>query len=91
MRITAQQVVTQEIVTDVICNNCGGSCKAEIKDDNGQIVGQDFYGLIELKVSGGFFSTHLEDGSSYTFSLCEKCLVEKVFAGMKHAPDKKDG
>lgn len=91
MRITSKQVVTQDVVTDVICNNCGGTCKAEIKDSQGQVIGQDFYGLIELKVSGGFFSTHLEDNTSYTFSLCEKCLVDKVFKGMKHAPDTKEG
>jgi hypothetical protein len=36
----------------------------------------NFNGLVEVEVSGAYDSTHLEDCTNYTFSLCEKCLVE---------------
>jgi hypothetical protein len=34
------------------------------------------YGLIKAQVMGGYYSTGLEDESSYSFSICEKCLAE---------------
>lgn len=55
---------TQEI-EDVFCNKCGMSCRGHIGNLNG---------LIEATVSGGYDSTHLDDGDVYTFSLCEGCL-----------------
>ena len=74
MRITKIAKVDREITTDIICNKCGESCKEELLDETMQMC--SFYGLIEVTVTGGYCSTHLADGSSYTFSLCEKCLVE---------------
>lgn len=66
------KIITQkvEIVDDVICNKCGESCMS---------VDDDFktpYGLNEVVVSGGYYSNYLEDLTTYTFSLCEKCLSE---------------
>lgn len=38
--------------------------------------GPNAYGLIETTVSGGYDSSHLEDVTSYTFSVCEPCLAK---------------
>ena len=62
--------VEVEVIDDVTCNKCEGSCRE---------VGMEDYGfncLIEHKITGGYGSAHLGDMTSYTFSLCEKCLVE---------------
>jgi hypothetical protein len=42
-------------------------------------------GLVEASVSGGFCSNWLNDGSVYTFSLCEMCL-RSIMNGMKVPP-----
>jgi hypothetical protein len=39
---------------------------------------RNILGLIEATVSGGYDSTHLDDGDVYTFSLCERCLKELI-------------
>lgn len=70
---------TMKTVTkEIICNKCGLSCKKS-NDCN------DFYGLIESSVTGGYFSDFLEDDIKYTFSLCEKCLSE-IFTAFKEPP-----
>jgi len=53
-------------VTDVFCNSCGKSCKK----------GNGLYGLIDTKVRGGYYSSTLDDMTTYVFSLCEECLCE---------------
>ena len=62
-----KRYVEEEIVDDILCNNCGGSCR-----DNCE-MNENFEGLIEVKVCGGYASK-LGDGSTYTFSICEDCL-----------------
>lgn len=61
-------------MVNILCNLCGESCNLEesgFSEPNG---------LIEAKVRGGYFSTPgngsgaLDDGVTYTFSLCEFCL-----------------
>lgn len=79
MRITKQTQKTVTDLVDIFCNKCGKSCKD--KDTN------DFYGLIEIQVDGGYYSTALEDCTTYTFSLCEPCLVGYMEM-WKHPPDK---
>ena len=50
-----------------ICNKCGESlCPTPDLPHP--------YGLVETSVSGGWYSTHLFDLTTYTFSLCEACL-----------------
>ena len=67
MKITKQiQRFVKEIV-EIHCNQCGLSCKSPMGE---------YYGLIEATVLAGYESTHLEDGDSYKFSLCERCLSE---------------
>lgn len=73
------KIITKEIevIDDVLCNKCGKSCRS---NDSG-----DFYGLIEVSFSTGYFSPKLPDGSTYTFSLCEECLDE-MFREFKIQP-----
>ena len=62
-----------EAIDNIVCNKCGDSClipigkHTEIKESTG---------LIEQTISGSYLSPHLEDCTNYTFSLCEKCLIE---------------
>lgn len=69
MKITEKKKVTKEITVtkDILCNSCGKTCSAEFHR-------AAYYGLIEVKVSGGCSSPVLEDLTTYTFSLCENCL-----------------
>lgn len=64
---------------DIICNMCGQSL-------------WDWYnynGLVETEIVAGPDSTHLNDLSTYTFSLCESCLT-KVFRLFIIQPEIKD-
>lgn len=54
-----------------LCNNCGDSL---IPLDMEKDCKPSPYGLVEKTVSGGYFSDYLWDCTTYTFSLCEKCL-----------------
>jgi Fe-S-cluster containining protein len=78
MKTVIQEV---EIIEDIICNKCGGSCCTKFDP----IENTDFYGLIEASFSTGYFSQHLPDGFIYSFSLCEKCLAE-LFKSFKIEP-----
>ena len=69
----------------VICNKCESICNVQ---QDGEIW-NDVYGLINANVSGGYFSKYLEDGSEYSFDLCEKCVSE-LFDTFKILPDKID-
>ncbi len=46
------------------------------EEEHMAINGPNAYGLIEPIVYGGYDSSPLEDCTTYTFSLCEKCLKE---------------
>ena len=49
-----------------VCNKCGGSlCPPHSTSPQG---------LVEHRVDGGYSSDYLTDCTSYSFSLCEKCL-----------------
>lgn len=64
----------------VRCNLCGEPC--------GHVVSSGALyemGLIRCTVSGGFESTALDDGATYTFSLCEFCL-DWLFTQMRTPP-----
>lgn len=56
------------------CNMCGLSCKSPAGIN---------YGLIDVEVTGGYESTHIQDGDVHEFSLCERCLSE-MFAKFKY-------
>ncbi len=53
----------------VLCNLCGESMRPL-----GTANEQYPHGLENARVCGGYHSYHLLDLSTYTFSLCEKCL-----------------
>jgi hypothetical protein len=77
MKRTIVKKVEKEFVEDIICNKCGNSCRPPGIED--------FYGLIEVGFSTGYFSPAFPDGVSYTFSMCEKCLKE-IFDTFKIKP-----
>lgn len=74
MRIieTKQIMIEQEVTLDILCNNCGSSCKSKYYFDNYR----PHVGLLEIEVSGSYWSSELSDCTTYQFSLCEKCLTE---------------
>lgn len=72
---TEKQEHEVEIIDDVVCNKCGDSC---VEEETG-----DIYGLVEAEVTGGFWSTSLQDKTAYNFTLCEECLTD-LFAEFKH-------
>ena len=74
---TEKKEIEQNVIDDIVCNQCGISLEDE---DTG-----DMNGLVEAEVIGGEFSSDFADGELYQFSLCEPCLV-KLFASFKHDP-----
>ena len=67
-------------IEDILCNQCGCSCKTS---------GNTFEGLIEVIAEGGFFSNFIGDENSIKFSLCEKCLSQLV-KNFKYQPAKRE-
>ena len=67
MKLTKTVTLEVEVTDDVLCNYCGESLIGEGGNQNG---------LVETEVHGGFDSTGLGDGDRFTFSICEKCLLE---------------
>jgi hypothetical protein len=80
MKKTEIKAIDTEVITDVVCNNCGESCRSKAINEN-------FEGLIEVEVNGGYGAECLEDMIKYKFSLCEKCLSE-MFSKFKIQPEK---
>lgn len=85
MKFTRKIVTPVTEIEEIFCNKCGLSCRSPYGD---------FYGLIEVEVTGGYNSTHLEDGEVHKFSLCERCVSELIasfyyssFQGNYIAPD----
>ncbi len=76
------EVVSKEIevISDIICNKCGNSCRSKIYTSA-------FEGLLEVAVRGGYGSSHLGDNEEYVFSLCELCLI-KFMDTFTISPDK---
>jgi hypothetical protein len=84
MKITKKikREVEVDCIVDVLCNKCGESCVPKsLRDKNGgerlayDIKSAAPHGLVEHTVSGHYHSENLDDMTSYTFSLCEQCLV----------------
>jgi hypothetical protein len=70
---------------EVLCNKCGGDMRTKRIADDGVEFFTGYYGMIDASVSGGFLSEHLDDVTTYRFSLCEKCLAE-LFGSFAHPP-----
>lgn len=82
MKIIEKKIINeeQEVIVDIICNSCGATCWDCHK--------MNYEGLTEAEVIGGYGSSYIGDGISYTFSICEKCLIEKIFVAFKIQPEK---
>lgn len=91
MIIRKQVVVTKEVeqIHEVLCNMCGLSCRGEKDNSEPPYQMGDFLGLIEETVMGGYFSEDFSDGDKYTFSMCEKCLLE-LFKQFVISPEKEE-
>ncbi len=74
MRVSHKEIrqTEVEVIDDILCNKCGGSCR---------YYGND-HGLVEQVIEGGYGSK-LGDMVTYRFSLCEGCLAT-LFATFKH-------
>jgi hypothetical protein len=82
MQVVKKKRVKVEITEDRLCNKCGESLK--VNEQNYE-SGPELYGLMGVRIQGGYFSPWLEDGALYEFDLCEKCL-KKLFKTFKHSP-----
>jgi hypoxanthine phosphoribosyltransferase len=67
---------TQRTFPIVICNKCGEMCSVT---DSDSLLVDEPYGLIGATVDGGYYSKCMEDGTSYTFDLCEECVMELIY------------
>lgn len=63
---------------DIICNNCGKTCSNMVRFHNAKKPGNDFSGLLEQEVHGGYDSKFIGDMVSWKFSICEECLSKIV-------------
>lgn len=75
------QTKKAEIITDVICDCCGKSCKVyEGKIDNDVRVdnGEPYYSFefMKMEVHWGYESG--KDTQKWTAQVCEKCVDEKL-------------
>jgi hypothetical protein len=68
----------------ILCNRCG-ECMRPLRTMNEQYP----HGLEGAKITGGYDSYHLFDMTTYTFSICEKCLRE-LFNQFKVPPKVED-
>ena len=74
MKIT--RIITEtkevEVIDDILCNKCGESCRTDDFDFG------NMEGLVEVAITGGYNSQYIGDMTQYTFSVCEKCLMDFV-------------
>jgi hypothetical protein len=82
MKITKKikKEIEVDCIVDVLCNKCGESCvpkflRGQYAKDGERATNADAHGLIEQTVRGHYHSENLDDMTSYTFSMCEQCLV----------------
>lgn len=71
MKIVEKATVTEtkEVTKDVICNRCGETCHYDKQDPNSHPIG-----LLNVQVTGGYFSMFPPDLERWEFDLCESCL-----------------
>lgn len=78
-----EEVATR--IAECRCNKCGVDMMKWDKDIGEKPFALGYYGLVDATVSGGYSSDALSDCTIYTFSLCEKCLME-LFEQFKEPP-----
>lgn len=73
-----KEYVEKTETLDIICNNCGKTCSNMVRFYNAKKPGNDFSGLLEQEVHGGYDSKFIGDMISWKFSICEECLSKIV-------------
>ena len=68
---TKKSKKTVDVVTDVICDSCGKSCKEYPIKDKSIFM----FEFMKLRVAWGYGSD--KDGERWTADICEKCVDEK--------------
>jgi hypothetical protein len=81
MEIKEIKNLKTEVVTDIICDCCGQSCKVlervidnELRIDNGELI--RYFEYMKLEGIWGYNSN--KDEEKWTAYLCEKCVDEKL-------------
>ena len=64
MKLIEKKLVETDIVSDIICDICGGTCNTE--------YGHEF---MQLSANWGFMSN--KDLEEWTAQICEKCVDDK--------------
>ena len=80
-KLETQQV---EVVDDIVCNRCGGSCMKKIDVDT-RPPG-DFYGVVMAYCPGYMSTDFSDDNSTHRADICEKCVFE-FFSTFKIPPE----
>lgn len=73
--------ITTEVITDIICDSCGESCKVDkylIDNDKHPDNGQNHcsFEYMKLEARWGYHSN--KDLESWTAHVCEKCVDGKL-------------
>lgn len=81
MDIKKVQTKKVEILTDVICDSCGQSCKVfdgVIENDTIVDNGEPYceFNYMELNATWGYYSN--KDNEEWVAKICEKCVDEKL-------------
>jgi hypothetical protein len=77
MRITRTRLIEQTEAIDYICNKCGEQlARDQFGDETGAYLGLPNYTYVGSYHSGTYekYTSKIQDGVAYTFSLCEDCL-----------------
>jgi hypothetical protein len=87
MKITEIQNRKTEIVTDIICDICGKSCKKKediINNDLRLDHGEPYYVFEYMTLYGnwGYYSES-KDTEEWTAEVCEQCVDEKLSSLIK--------
>jgi alanine dehydrogenase len=81
MQLKEVQLKKQEVITDVLCDSCGRSCKVyESTTDNPKRIddGEKFYSFEYLKLEANWGYDSNKDLERWTAQICENCVDEKL-------------
>jgi len=72
---------TAEVITDIICDSCGESCKIDefvIDNELNPDHGKTLYSFEYMKLEAGWGYHTKKDLEHWTAQICEKCVDEKL-------------
>lgn len=61
MKIIKIELVENNVLTDIICDSCGKSCKTE-------------YGMSHMNLETDWGYSSKKDGETWTAQICEECV-----------------